>query len=76
MTNRYVSIGSFFLVGLAAGIAVTFLAAPYSGAVSRRRIGSKAAEGTDLLRAGMTAGEDYIKSCGAGLRDMAKEVVA
>jgi len=55
---------------------VALLAAPYSGAETRHRIGSKAAEVKDLLRAAVTAGKDYIKSCGAGLCDMAKEVVA
>ena len=76
MTNRYVSAVSFFLAGLSAGVAVAFLAAPYSGAESRRRIGGKAAEGAGLVRAGVKAGEEYIKSCGTGLRDMAQEVVA
>jgi gas vesicle protein len=76
MINKYVSGVSFFLAGLSAGIAVAFLAAPYSGVESRRRISGKAVEGADLVRAGMTAGEEYIKSCGTGLRDMAKEVVA
>lgn len=76
MTNKYLSAVPFFLAGLATGVAVALLAAPYSGAETRHRIGSKAAEGKDLLHAGVTAGKDYIKSCGAGLRDMAKEVVA
>jgi len=57
-------------------VGVALLAAPYSGAETRHRIGSKAAEVKDLLRAAVTAGKDYIKSCGAGLCDMAKEVVA
>jgi gas vesicle protein len=76
MTNKYLSALPFFLVGLATGAAVALLAAPYSGAETRHRIGGKAAEGKDLLLAGMTAGKDYIRSCGAELRDMAKEVVA
>jgi gas vesicle protein len=76
MTNKYLSALPFFLAGLATGVAVALLAAPYSGAETRHRIGNKAAEGTDLLRAGITAGKDYIKGCGTELRDMAKEVVA
>jgi gas vesicle protein len=76
MTSQYLSAVPFFLAGLATGVAVALLAAPYSGAEMRQRIGSKAAAGKDLLKAGMTAGKDYVKSCGAGLRDMAKAVVA
>ncbi len=65
-----------FLAGLSAGVAVAFLAAPYSGVESRRWIGDKAVGGAGLVSAGRTAGEEYVKSCGTGLRDMVKEVVA
>jgi gas vesicle protein len=61
-----------FLAGVAAGAAVALLVSPKSGAATRHAIGRKAGEGTDLLKARMSSGRDYILECGAELRDRAK----
>jgi hypothetical protein len=61
------SYSPYFVAGLIAGAGLALLLAPRSGAATRRAIGRKAGEGIDLLKAGATAGRDYISSCGADL---------
>jgi gas vesicle protein len=63
-----------FLIGLGAGIVVTVLLAPRSGAATRRLIGRKAEEGKGWLKDQAAAAEDYVKGQGEQLRDRVKEV--
>lgn len=64
----------FFLTGLGAGIALTVLLAPRSGAATRRLIGRKVAEGKDWTKDKAAAAQDYVKGHGEELRDRVKEV--
>ena len=64
----------FFLTGLGAGIALTVLFAPRSGAATRRLIGRKAEEGKDWVQDKAGAAQDYVRSHGEELRDRVKEV--
>jgi len=63
-----------FLTGLGAGIALTVLLAPRSGAATRRLIGRKVEEGKDWMKDQATAAEDYVKGQGEQLRDRVKDV--
>lgn len=47
-----------------------FVAGLMAGDTSRHR--TQGREGIDLLKAGASAGRDYIGSCGADLRDLVK----
>jgi gas vesicle protein len=67
----------FFLAGLGAGIAVTVLLAPRSGAATRRLIDRKVGEGEawmKAMKAKAAAAQDYVSSRGAELRDRVKDV--
>jgi gas vesicle protein len=64
----------FFLTGLGAGIALAVLLAPLSGARTRRIIARKVEEGKDWITDKVVAGEEYVRSHGADLRDRVKEV--
>ena len=63
-----------FLAGLGAGIAVTALLAPRSGAATRRLIGRKVEEGKDWVKDKAASAQDYVKGQGEELRDRVKEV--
>lgn len=71
-SNGVHSYSPFFVAGLIAGAGLALLLAPRSGVATRRAIGRRAGEGIDLLKAGASAGRDYISSCGADLRDLVK----
>jgi gas vesicle protein len=64
----------FFLTGLGAGIGVTVLLAPRSGAATRRLIGRKVEEGQDWMKDKAAAAQDYVRGHGEELRDRVKEV--
>jgi gas vesicle protein len=66
--------GLFFLAGLGAGVALTALLTPRSGASTRRLIGRKVGEGTDWMKDKATAAKDYVKGHGEELRDRVKDV--
>jgi len=65
----------FFLTGLGAGVALTVLLAPRSGAATRRLIGRKVEEGKDWMKDKAGAAQDYVKGRGEELRDRVQEVV-
>lgn len=69
-SNGVHSCSPFFIAGLIAGAGLALLLAPRSGLATRRAIGRRAGEGSDLLKAGASAARDYIGSCGTDLRDM------
>ena len=62
-----------FLVGLGAGIAVTALLVPRSGAATRRLIGHKVEEGEDWVKAKAAEAQDYVSKRGAELGNRVKE---
>lgn len=62
-----------FLTGLVAGIAVTLLVAPASGADSRRFLGRRLRDGEDWVRSKATEAEEYALSQTTALRDRVKE---
>lgn len=62
------------LTGLGAGIALTLLLAPLSGADTRKLIGRKVKEGEGWVKDQAIATEDYVLAKGAHLRDRAKEM--
>ena len=64
----------FFLTGLGAGVALTALLAPRSGAATRRLIGRKAGEGEDWMKEKTASAQDYVRGCGEKLRDRVKAV--
>ena len=64
----------FFLTGLGAGIALTCLLAPRSGAATRRLIGRKVEKGEDWMKDKASAAQNYVKGCGEELSDRVKEV--
>lgn len=59
----------FFLAGLGAGIAVTLLLAPLSGAATRRLIGRRVKDGEEWMRSKAGAAKDFVRSYGAGSED-------
>jgi len=63
----------YFLTGLGAGIALTVLLAPRSGAATRRLIGRKVEGGENWMKAKAAAAQHYVSSRGAELRDRVKE---
>lgn len=63
----------WFLTGLVAGIAVTLLVAPASGAASRRFLGSRLREGENWVKTKATEAEEYAVSQTTALRDRVKE---
>jgi len=60
------------LAGLATGAALAVLLAPNSGAATRRLISRKVEEGRDMLKTQVAAGQDYIRTRGAELRERVK----
>ena len=62
------------LTGLGAGIVLTVLLAPRSGAATRRLIGRKAEEGKGWMKDQAAAAEDYVKGQGEQLRGRVKVV--
>jgi gas vesicle protein len=68
-----VSGGLRFLTGLGAGIALTVLLAPRSGAATRRLIGRKVEKGEDWMKDKAAAAQDYVKGHAEELRDQVKE---
>ncbi|MGA2182624.1 MAG: YtxH domain-containing protein [Bryobacteraceae bacterium] len=63
-----------FLIGLGAGIALTVLLAPRSGAATRRLISRKVEKGEDWMKDKAAAAQDYVRGHVEELRDRAKEV--
>ena len=63
-----------FIAGLAAGIGLTVLLAPRSGAATRRLIGRKVEEGKDWMQDKATAAQDYVRGQGEELRDRVNKV--
>jgi gas vesicle protein len=74
MGNKNIS-SSCFLIGLGTGITLGIFLAPRSGRTTRHFVSRKAQEGTEMLKAKVAAGRDYIERQGAELRDRAKDVV-
>lgn len=73
MNNRDTALLSF-VAGLGAGIALTVLFAPRSGAATRRLIGRKVEEGQDWMTDKAGAAQDYLRDTGEELRGRVKEV--
>jgi hypothetical protein len=63
-----------FVAGLGAGIALTALFAPRSGAATRRLIGRTVEEGQEWMKDKAETAQDYLKGQGEEIRDRAKEV--
>ncbi len=63
-----------FLTGLGAGVALTVLLAPRSGAATRRLIGSKVDEGKIWVKDKAAMAQAYAKDRGEELRGRAAEV--
>ena len=64
----------YFLTGLGAGIALTLLLAPRSGASTRRLIRRKVEAGEDWVKNQTAAAHDYVSDRGEELRDRVKDV--
>jgi gas vesicle protein len=64
----------FFLTGLGAGIALTVLLAPRSGAATRRLIGRRVEEGEDWMKDKAAAAQDCVRGHVEELRGRVKEV--
>lgn len=67
---------TLFLAGLGAGIALTALMAPQSGAATRRLIRRKIEGGEDWVKGQAAAAEDCVTASAAGLRDRVKDLQA
>ena len=65
-----------FLGGMAAGMALTVLLAPRSGAATRRLIGREVKAGENWVRTKASAAQDSVGSHGGKLRDRVKETAA
>ena len=63
-----------FLGGLGAGVALTILLAPRSGAATRRLIGSKVDDGKVWMKGQAAAAQAYMKVRGEEIRGRAGEV--
>jgi gas vesicle protein len=68
MNNRGTALLTF-VTGLAAGIAVTILFAPRSGAATRRLIGRKVEAGQGWMTDKATAAQDYVTDKAAAAQD-------
>ena len=64
----------FFLTGLGAGMVLTVLLAPRSGAATRRLIGRKVEERKDWMKDKAAAGQNCVRGYGEELRDRVKDV--
>jgi gas vesicle protein len=64
----------YFLTGLGAGIGLTVLLAPRSGAATRRLIGSKVEEGEDWMKDKAAAAQECVRDRVEDLRDRVKDV--
>lgn len=64
----------FFFTGLGAGIALTALLAPRSGAATRRLIGRKVEEGEDWIKDKADTAQDFVRGHVEDLHDRVKEV--
>lgn len=63
-----------FLSGLGAGVVLTVLLTPRSGAATRRLIGSKVGEGKGWMKDKAAAAQAYVKGRGEELRGRVEEV--
>ena len=63
-----------FATGLGAGIALTVLLAPRSGAATRHLIGRKVEEGEDWMKDKAAAAHDYVRRHREKLRDRIRDV--
>jgi gas vesicle protein len=63
-----------FLTGLGAGVALTVLLAPRSGAATRKLIGSKVDEGKGWMKGKAAVAQAYVKGRGEELRGRVEEV--
>jgi gas vesicle protein len=64
----------FFLAGLGAGVGLTLVLAPRSGAATRRLIGRKVDKGEDWIRDQAAAAQDSVKGRVKELRDRVEEM--
>ena len=64
----------FFATGLGAGIGLTVLLAPRSGAATRRLIGHKIEQGDDWAKDKADAAQDFVRGHVEDLHDRVKEV--
>ena len=64
----------FFFTGLGAGIGLTVLLAPRSGAATRRLIGRKVEEGEGWMKDKAAAAQDYVRGHAKDLRSRFKDV--
>ncbi len=64
----------YFATGLGAGIALTVLLAPRSGAATRRLIGHKIEEGDDWMKDKADAAQDFVRGHVDDLHDRVKDV--
>lgn len=62
-----------FVTGLGAGIALTTLFAPRSGAATRRLIGRKVEEGQDWMTDKAAAAQDYVTDTAAAAQGYVRE---
>jgi gas vesicle protein len=63
-----------FITGLGAGMALTVLLAPRSGAATRRLISRRVEDGQKWMKDKVGDAEDYVKGYGEEFRDRVKEV--
>ncbi len=63
-----------FVAGLGAGIALTALFSPRSGAETRRLIGRTVEDGQDWVKDKASEAQDYVTGRGEEFRDRVKEV--
>ncbi|MGA3095921.1 MAG: YtxH domain-containing protein [Bryobacteraceae bacterium] len=64
----------FFLSGLGAGIGLTLLLAPRSGAATRRLIGKKVDDGEKWIGDKVAAAQDSVQGCVKEFRDRVEEM--
>jgi gas vesicle protein len=75
MNNRGTALLTF-VTGLAAGIALTILFAPRSGAATRRLIGRKVEEGQDWMTDRAAAAQEYVTDKAAAAQDYVTDKAA
>lgn len=73
-TNKRGSSLVLFLTGLGAGVVLTVLLAPRSGAATRRLIGNKVGEGKGWVKNKAASAQAYARGRGEQLRGRAEEV--